>query len=67
MQIKYRCEVTGMTKEERDKIVNEMINEFDESIIQPDELMSVLEMKAYLKGFEDAKKAFLDLLAVTVD
>lgn len=56
-----------MTKEERDKIVNEMINEFDESIIQPDELMSVLEMKAYLKGFEDAKKTFLDLLAVTVD
>lgn len=56
-----------MTKEERDKIVNEMINEFDESIIQPDELMSVLEMKAYLKGFKDAKKAFLDLLAVTVD
>lgn len=45
-----------MTKEEKDAI----FNDFDGIIIQPDEPMNLTEMKAYVKGFEDARNAIFD-------
>lgn len=45
-----------MTKEEKDAI----FNDFDGMMIQPDEPMNLAEMKAYVKGFEDARNAIFD-------
>ena len=45
-----------MTKEEKDGLFNNV----DETIIQPEEPMNLAEMKAYVKGFEDARNAIFD-------
>lgn len=45
-----------MTREEKDAI----FNDFDGTTIQPDEPMNLAEMKAYVKGFEDARNAIFD-------
>lgn len=45
-----------MTKEEKDGLFNSL----DETIIQPEEPMNLAEMKAYVKGFEDARNAMFD-------
>ena len=45
-----------MTKEEKDAI----FNDFDGITIQSDEPMNLAEMKAYIKGFEDARNAIFD-------
>ena len=45
-----------MTREEKDAI----FNDFDGTVIQPDEPMNLAEMKAYVKGFEDARNAIFD-------
>lgn len=45
-----------MTKEEKDAI----FNDFDGITIQSDEPMNLTEMKAYVKGFEDARNAIFD-------
>ena len=45
-----------MTKEEKDGLFNNL----DETIIQPEEPMNLAEMKAYVKGFEDARNAIFD-------
>lgn len=47
-----------MTKEEKEKI----INAFDERMVQPKELMNLMEMSAYIKGYEDARDAFFETL-----
>lgn len=44
-----------MTKTELDQI----INDFDRTVIQPEKPMNLIEMKAYVKGFEDARNAML--------
>lgn len=46
----------GVTKEEKDGLFNNL----DETIIQPEEPMNLAEMKAYVKGFEDARNAIFD-------
>lgn len=45
-----------MTKTELDQI----INDFDRTAIQPEKPMNLIEMKAYVKGFEDARNAMAD-------
>lgn len=45
-----------VTREEKDAI----INDFDGMTIQPDEPMNLTEMRAYVKGFEDARNAMFD-------
>jgi hypothetical protein len=45
-----------VTKEEKDGLFNNL----DETIIQPEEPMNLAEMKAYVKGFEDARNAIFD-------
>lgn len=45
-----------MTREEKECI----FNEFDGVAIEPNEPMNLTEMKAYVKGFEDARNALLD-------
>ena len=47
-----------MTREDKEAI----LNSFDEIMIQPDELMNLKEMKAYLKGFEDARNVIFDAI-----
>ena len=45
------------------KIINNkeaILNSFDETMIQPDEAMNLTEMRAYVKGFEDARNAMFD-------
>ena len=37
-----------------------IFNIFDEKNIQPDEAMNLTEMRAYVKGFEDARNAMFD-------
>lgn len=46
-----------MTREEKDAI----FNDFDGMTIQPDEPMNLTEMRAYVKGFEDARNAMFDV------
>ena len=46
-----------MTREEKEAI----LNSFDETMIQPDEAMNLTEMRAYVKGFEDARNAMFDV------
>ena len=45
-----------MTREDKEAI----LNSFDETMIQPDEAMNLTEMRAYVKGFEDARNAMFD-------
>ena len=45
-----------MTKTELDQIIHNL----DQTTIQPSESMNLVEMKAYLKGFEDARNAMAD-------
>lgn len=45
-----------MTREEKECI----FNDFDGVTIEPNEPMNLVEMKAYVKGFEDARNAFFD-------
>lgn len=46
-----------MTREDKEAI----LNSFDETMIQPDEAMNLTEMRAYVKGFEDARNAMFDV------
>lgn len=45
-----------MTREEKESI----FMDFDDVTIEPSEPMNLSEMKAYVKGFEDARNAFFD-------
>ena len=45
-----------MTKQEKDYI----FDEFEKSLISPEDGMTLEEMKAYLKGYEDAKYRLYD-------
>lgn len=45
-----------MTKDEKDFIIQTM----NVTMIQPQESMTLGEMKAYLNGFEDARNAMFD-------
>ena len=47
-----------MTREERETIMNDMY----EALIQPEEPMNLEEMKAYAKGYEDARNEFMYLI-----
>ena len=47
-----------MTREEKETIMHDV----DEVAIQPEEPMNLVEMKAYVKGYEDARNAFMDLI-----
>ena len=47
-----------MTREEKETIFNDM----NGTAIQPEEPMNLEEIKAYVKGFEDARNAYLTLL-----
>lgn len=45
-----------MTREEKERIFDNCNN----VSIEPDEPMNLTEMKAYVKGFEDARNALFD-------
>lgn len=45
-----------MTKKEKDSIYNDI----DGTMVIPSEPMNLMEMKAYVKGFEDARNAIFD-------
>ena len=45
-----------MTKQEKDCI----FDEFEKSLIKTDESMTLDELKAYVKGFEDARYKMFD-------
>ena len=45
-----------MTREEKESI----FMDFDDVTIEPSDPMNLSEMKAYVKGFEDARNAFFD-------
>lgn len=45
-----------MTREEKEII----FNDFNGIAIEPNEPMNLTEMKAYVKGFEDARNALFD-------
>ena len=47
-----------MTKQEKDCIFNEV----DKVIIRPEDGMNLMEMKAYVKGFEDARNSLFDAI-----
>lgn len=47
-----------MTREEKETIMNDI----DGVVIQPEEPMNLTEIKAYVKGCEDARNAFMDSL-----
>lgn len=45
-----------MTKNEKQCI----FDDFEKVTVSPDEPMNLVEMKAYIKGFEDARNAMFD-------
>ncbi|MCI6535092.1 MAG: hypothetical protein SOV77_09030 [Lachnospiraceae bacterium] len=47
-----------MTREEKETIMNDI----DGVTIQPGEAMNLTEIKAYVKGYEDSRNAFMDSL-----
>lgn len=47
-----------MTKQEKDCIFDEV----DKVIIRPEDGMNLMEMKAYVKGFEDARNSLFDAI-----
>lgn len=51
-------ERTIMTREEKETIFNDM----NGTAIQPEEPMNLEEIKAYVKGFEDARNALFDTI-----
>lgn len=47
-----------MTRDEKETLIKNL----DNVAVQPDEFMTLTEMESYVKGFRDARDAFMDTI-----